>query len=163
MPSMKLSPREQLLVMVVGISVMVFVLWTFLIEPKIESISKTTMEIASVRTMINEAELRMKNPRYAGQAKFNPSIFNKETQLSYSVDFIYGAFRKQDIKLSSMTLTSGGNKIVLDMQFKCSYSDLMTFLNSLKELNTYYVVDSFYVTQEKRALKVNMKFTTVYI
>ena len=161
--NMNMSDREKLLIGLTLGCALIYLAWAALIDPLLNSIVKTGSEIATTSVLVREAESRMKNPFYAGKTKFNPAVFNKETQLSYCVDFIYDAFKKNDIKLASVNLTTGGNKIVLDMNFKCSYTDMLRFLNSLRELNTYYVVDSFSVSLGKKMLDVKMKFTTVYI
>ncbi len=154
-----LSAREKVIVIVTVVAAVFMVCWYLLLVPMLNTVDKTKADIkVTADTIKRIKEAPVTNVAAGSKAK----LLQKDEELSYIVDYVYGKLNENQVKLQSMNQSYDSNKIIVDIYGKGQYSSLLSFLNSLSSMEAYFNIDNATIGQEGEDLAVRLRFTAPY-
>lgn len=157
---MNLSIREKLLVFGSLVLFILYIYFNFALEPLLRSINKDKISIAKTRELINQK--KSSNIRSNSYNTSTAILLPKENQATYIVFFINEHTKKYELKLMSLSQSSGNRKIIVDLGLQGKYENIISFLNSLKESNSFLYVESADISSQKNGIALSAKIVCAY-
>ena len=167
---MNISAREKILLFITILGAILFVYWTFLLDPVLVSITKTNVKIEELQKEAKDFEVQIKNmaekmgasAQEVIEGKEKVEIYPQQTQLTLVVDFIDKKFKWFGIALISMNQSTDKENLIFDLEFKSSSYQFLGFFNSLSQLKTVVAIDSVSAQRQDNKLVTKVRLSSPF-
>lgn len=157
---MNLSLREKLLVFGSLLLIVFYLYYNLALNPILKSIDNNRADIIKTKTLI--AQKRISN--YPGSSPKNiwESLLPKENQMTYIINFINAKIKGHHMKLLSLTQSTAERKIFLDLGLQGSYENILGFLNSFEDANSFLYIDTADISSQRKGIALTLKIICAY-
>ncbi len=161
MPDQK--TREKYMMFAAGAAVLLFVYWHFLLNPLLVSIDRNNGEINGYNAAITKHKAQFLNNTIQNILRSkNYKLYGKDEELSYVLESVYNSAKDHNVKLLSLNQTTSENRIYFDIEIESSYDSMVSFLSSLKNMQTYLAVMNLNMYQSGDHLKSSLRLSVGY-
>lgn len=157
---LKLSPREKVLVVGAGFSLIFLIFWYLFLNPLLLRTDLARHEIKGLQARL---EVLKKTPQRKPAVPLKIKIQNREEQTALLMTFINEMFQNLGIRLVSLTQTEEKNIITIDVQGISTYDQLLGLLNSLHKAETLLVIDKMEVVQQGEKLNISFRLKSGHL
>ena len=159
----KSSLTEKILIVILVVVIVFYLYWLNILNPLLLSIDKTNGDIIKVEALLEKTRnQKVSNPSGQGSIEDEIKLYPREEQLSKVVGLIDSGFKKYGIKLLTLHQSSKDQFLVIDVVCYGGHQELLSFLRSFDDLDTFVVIDSASLVPRKSKLEISISFLTGY-
>lgn len=157
-----MSKREKIVVVIVGILSLFVIYWFLFLGPSINLINKTEREIQKISEDLNKEDSDS-GINTASHKGGTITLYRREAQIGRIVKLIEMNLGKSGLKMVSFRQNAQNNRLTIDVVCKGDYLGLVSFLDSLKDTDTFIMLDSLKMVSEKNDLTVSLRMVSGYL